>query len=187
MATAAPPQVIRSRDRLLDQLYNYLSALKPFEIENLLAEDATVVRRRAAAQQAAKDLYEAVEEVKRVQEVRAAESPREKLAPLSVRTLLLAGAFPLVPRDKVPQGTDPLRLYGEFTPVTLLPSLEGGPPPQLGPPVGNTQPTDNGSAAPTRSTSQDGGRPSSAAAQPSPAGGVAKPRRQPPPPPPKGA
>jgi hypothetical protein len=38
-------QVIRSRDRLLDQLYNYLMALKPYEIENLMAEDPTLVKR----------------------------------------------------------------------------------------------------------------------------------------------
>ena len=35
-------QVIRSRDRLLDQLYNYLSNLKPVEMEALLAEDPQV-------------------------------------------------------------------------------------------------------------------------------------------------
>ncbi len=39
---------------------------------------------------------------------------------VTLRTLLLAGAFPLVPRDKLPPGTDPLRLYGEFTPTTLV-------------------------------------------------------------------
>ena len=38
-------QVIRSRDRLLDQLYNYLMGLKPFEIDALLAEDPTLVKR----------------------------------------------------------------------------------------------------------------------------------------------
>ena len=43
-----PPQVIRSRDRLLDQLYNYLMSLKPYEIDNLLAEDPTLVKRCVA-------------------------------------------------------------------------------------------------------------------------------------------
>jgi hypothetical protein len=38
-------QVIRSRDRLLDQLYNYLMSLKPYEIDGLLAEDPTLVKR----------------------------------------------------------------------------------------------------------------------------------------------
>eukprot|EP00887_Chlorella_sp_A99_P004268 scaffold15.g4268.t1 len=187
--------VIRSRDRLLDQLYNYLSSLKPFEIENLLAEDPTVVRRRAATQQAGKDLWDSVEEVKHAQERLAGESPRSKHAMLSVRALLLAGAFPLVPRDRMPPGTDPVRLYGEYTPVTLLPSVEGGPPPQLGPPVGDG-PAENGAAAPARGSSsgqeaaapRPGSAAAAAAAVPVAApGGVTKPRRQPPPPPPKGA
>ena len=38
-------QVIRSRDRLLDQLYTYLMSLKEFEIDALLAEDPTLVKR----------------------------------------------------------------------------------------------------------------------------------------------
>ncbi len=38
-------QIIRSRDRLLDQLYNYLMGLKPYEVDALLAEDPTLVKR----------------------------------------------------------------------------------------------------------------------------------------------
>lgn len=38
-------QVIRSRDRLLDQLYTHLMSLKDFEIDALLAEDPTLVKR----------------------------------------------------------------------------------------------------------------------------------------------
>lgn len=38
-------QIIRSRDRLLDQLYNFLMSLKPFEVDALLAEDPTLVKR----------------------------------------------------------------------------------------------------------------------------------------------
>lgn len=41
-------QIIRSRDRLLDQLYNYLMGLKPYEVDALLAEDPTLVKRCAA-------------------------------------------------------------------------------------------------------------------------------------------
>ena len=125
-----PSQVIRSRDRLLDQLYNYLSSLKPFELDSLLAEDATVVKRRSAAQQAIKDLAAAVEEVEQVKEKRAAGasgSPRAPTADVSVRSLLLGGAFPLVPKDKVPVGVSPGALYGDATPVTLLAGgAEGG-------------------------------------------------------------
>ena len=60
-------QVIRSRDRLLDQLYTYLSSLKPVEIEALLAEDPNVARRRTAAQQATKDLADAQLEVRKIE------------------------------------------------------------------------------------------------------------------------
>jgi hypothetical protein len=64
-----PPheQVIKSRDRLLDQLYTHISALRPAEVEGMLAEDPSVARRRAAAQQAQKDLADAQLEVRRVQ------------------------------------------------------------------------------------------------------------------------
>lgn len=119
-------QIIRSRDRLLDQLYNYLMGLKPFEVDALLAEDPTLVKRRNAAQQAAKELAEAQSEVKKIQEVRAATTPRaDPTALVSLRALLLAGAFPLIPPDKVPKSTRIGALYGEFTPVTLLQELGG--------------------------------------------------------------
>lgn len=65
-------QVIRSRDRLLDQLYNYLSNLKPMEMEALLTEDPTVGRRRTAAQQASKDLADAQLEVRKIEVRRVA-------------------------------------------------------------------------------------------------------------------
>ena len=39
---------------------------------------------------------------------------------VSVRTLLLAGAYPLVPADVVPASMDPGRVYGEFTPNALI-------------------------------------------------------------------
>lgn len=38
-------QVIRSRDRLLDQLYTYLMSLKEKEIDALLAEDPSLIKR----------------------------------------------------------------------------------------------------------------------------------------------
>jgi hypothetical protein len=41
-------------------------------------------------------------------------------AEVSVRALLLAGAYPLIPADKVPKSVSPGSLYGEFTPVTLM-------------------------------------------------------------------
>ncbi|PRW45025.1 dynamin-related GTPase isoform A [Chlorella sorokiniana] len=115
-------QVIRSRDRLLDQLYTYLMSLKDFEIDALLAEDPTLVKRRNAAQLAARELSEAQGEVKRLQEVRAASGPRAgETAEVSVGALLLAGAYPLIPPDKIPKTVrNPGALYGEFTPVTLL-------------------------------------------------------------------
>ncbi|KAL4448267.1 hypothetical protein ABPG75_005486 [Micractinium tetrahymenae] len=117
-------QIIRSRDRLLDQLYNYLMSLKPYEVDALLAEDPTLVKRRNAAQQAAKELAEAQAEVKKIQEIRAATSPRaEPTALVTLRALLLAGAFPLIPPEKVPKSTRIGALYGDFTPVTLLQSV----------------------------------------------------------------
>ena len=64
-------QVMRSRDRLLDQLYNYISNLRPAEVEALMAEDPTLVKRRVAAQAAAKDLAAAQAEVRRIQVGRA--------------------------------------------------------------------------------------------------------------------
>lgn len=170
--------------------------------------------RRNAAQQAAKDLNEAQGEVKRVQEVRAGSGPRAgETAEISVRSLLLAGAFPLIPPEKVPKSVrNPGALYGEFTPVTLLQGVgEAGQAAMalgtaalkavgraLG--VGGEAGAD-GSGTPTaaaaaengpRSGSGDGGgaRPASAGPPaPSPtaaaASAAAKPRRQPPPPPPK--
>lgn len=54
------------------------------------------------------------------QEARASESPRQPTANVSVRSLLLAGAYPLVPKERVPQSVDPVRLYGEYTPISLL-------------------------------------------------------------------
>lgn len=60
--------------------------------------------------------------MKRLQEVRAASGPRAgETAEVSVGALLLAGAYPLIPPDKVPKSVrNPGALYGEFTPVTLL-------------------------------------------------------------------
>jgi hypothetical protein len=97
-------------------------SLKDFEIDALLAEDPTLVKRRNAAQLAARELSEAQGEVKRLQEVRAASGPRAgETAEVSVGALLLAGAYPLIPPDKIPKTVrNPGALYGEFTPVTLL-------------------------------------------------------------------
>ncbi|EFN56232.1 hypothetical protein CHLNCDRAFT_57648 [Chlorella variabilis] len=199
-------EVIRSRDRLLDQLYNYLMALKPVEVDALLAEDPTLVKRRNAAQQASRELAEAQAEVRKVQEVRAATTPRDDpTALLSVRALLLAGAFPLIPPDKVPRGvSNPGALYGDFTPVTLMQGVgeAGQAALQLGTAAfkavgralgrdsssgeGGGSATENGAHAP-----DGGGRPGSAppvAPSPTAAAGAsagAKPRRQAPPPPPK--
>lgn len=153
--------------------------------------------------------------MKRLQEVRAASGPRAgETAEVSVGALLLAGAYPLIPPDKVPKSVrNPGALYGEFTPVTLLQGVgeAGQAALQLGAAAfkaagralgigggssegeGGSTPTaaENGGVA--RSSSADGtARPGSAqAVAPSPsaaAGGMsaaAKPRRQPPPPPPK--
>lgn len=179
-------QVIRSRDRLLDQLFNYLSSLSPKEVEFMLQEDPVVARRRAAAQQAGKDLHDAQEEVKRLQERRAEMGPaaaKKDSEEVSVRALLLAGAYPLVPKDRVPPGIEPGALYGEHTPMTLTAGSEAKK--QLGAPLGakaegeKAAKAENGTAAPA----------SAGAGVASPAGSVSgaapKPRRQPPPPPPK--
>lgn len=128
--------------------------------------------------------------------------------------LLLAGAYPLIPPDKVPKSVrNPGALYGEFTPVTLLQGVgeAGQAALQLGAAafkaagralgIGGGSSEGEGGGTPTaaenggvaRSSSADGtARPGSAqAVAPSPsaaAGGMsaaAKPRRQPPPPPPK--
>jgi hypothetical protein len=172
-------QVIRSRDRLLDQLFNYVAALSPREVEFLLAEDPEATRRRAAAAQASKDLFEAAEEVRRAQEARAGDpagAGRMEAWPVSVRALLLAGAFPLVPRDRVPTGVNPAAPYGEFTPLTLA---EKGPL-TLGPKAGARP------ASPDEGAAGGGaGAPAAAAGAPAAASASAKPRRQPPPPPPK--
>lgn len=113
-------QVIRSRDRLLDQLFQYLSTRTEKEIEYMLQEDPAVSRRRAAASQAAKDISESLEEIRKIVDVRNAQEVRKSEESVCTRTLLLAGAFPLVPSDKVPKSTDPGRLYGEFTPNALV-------------------------------------------------------------------
>jgi dynamin GTPase len=113
-------QVIRSRDRLLDQLFQYLSTRTDKEIEFMLQEDPSVGRRRAAASQASKDIAECLEEVRKVVDVRNSLDQRKDEEKISVRTLLLAGAYPLVPSDAVPHSTDPGRLYGEFTPNALI-------------------------------------------------------------------
>ena len=112
-------QVIRSRDRLLDQLFQYLSTRTEKEIEFMLQEDPAVARRRAAASQASKDISDSLEEVRKIVDVRNTQEHRKAEEQISVRTLLLAGAFPLVPADVVPSSTDPGRLYGEFTPNAL--------------------------------------------------------------------
>ena len=168
--------------------------------------------RRNAAQQAARELVEAQDEVRRVQEVRAGSSPRSEAAEVSVRALLLAGAYPLIPADKVPKSVSPGSLYGEFTPVTLMQGVgdAGAAALQLGSAalkavarglgIGDKAngsageeggaPAENGVA---RTASQDvNGRPGSAVpVAPSPTAAAAaaaaagKPRRQPPPPPPK--
>ncbi|KAL4421810.1 hypothetical protein ABPG77_001599 [Micractinium sp. CCAP 211/92] len=202
-------QIIRSRDRLLDQLYNYLMGLKPYEVDALLAEDPTLVKRRNAAQQAAKELAEAQSEVKKIQEVRAATTPRaEPTTLVTLRALLLAGAFPLIPPEKVPKNTRIGALYGEFTPVTLLQELGGaaGQAVQLGSAafkaaaskvagavgavVGGSGSSEGAEGA-ADAAGGDGIRPGATAVPvaPSPtaaaASAAAKPRRQPPPPPPK--
>lgn len=113
-------QVIRSRDRLLDQLFQYLSTRTEKEIEFMLLEDPSVGRRRAAASQASKDIADCLEEVRRIVDVRNTQEVRKESEKVSVRTLLLAGAYPLIPSTAVPKSTDPGRLYGEFTPSALV-------------------------------------------------------------------
>lgn len=113
-------QVIRSRDRLLDQLFQYLSTRTEKEIEFMLLEDPSVGRRRAAASQASKDIADCLEEVRKIVDIRNTQEVRKEEEKVSVRTLLLAGAYPLVPSNAVPKSTDPGRLYGEFTPNALV-------------------------------------------------------------------
>lgn len=151
--------------------------------------------------------------MKKIQEIRAATSPRaDPTALITLRALLLAGAYPLIPPDKVPSNVRPGALYGDFTPVTLLQGVGEavGSAVQLGTAalkatasklanaigVGGSSSegseVGSGAAAAENGTSAAGasGRPGSAAgAAPSPpaasASAAAKPRRQPPPPPPK--
>ena len=131
--------------------------------------------------------------MKHVQQVQAEKGPRaaDTAVEVSVRALLLAGAYPLVPPEKVPSSVrNPGALYGEFTPVTLLQGIgeAGQAAAQLGTAalkaasrvmaglVGSgddTTPT--GAAAengPGRSVSSDGVRPGSAQPAPSPTSGV---------------
>jgi hypothetical protein len=180
-------QVIRSRDRLLDQLFNYISKLSPKEIEFMLQEDPTAARRRAAAQQASRDLMDAQDEVRRLQEHRATAAPgapRKDSEEVSVRALLLAGAYPMVPKDRVPPGVNPGLLYGEHSPHVLIAGSEAMK--QLGPAIGKRAPSPTDAAGSSSSgagagvSGQNGLRPSGL---PVTAAG-AKPRRLPPPPPP---
>lgn len=164
-------QVIRSRDRLLDQLFQYLSNRTDKEIEFMLQEDPSVARRRTAAAQASKDIAECLEEVRKVVDRRNSLDVRRDEEKVSVRTLLLAGAYPLVPADAVPQSTDPGRVYGEFTPNALI----GGDAKKTLAPSINKQ-----AAAAT-----NGHRKSEDTGRTEVTGGV-KARRAAPPPPPKG-
>jgi len=185
-------QVIRSRDRLLDQLFNYISKLSPKEIEFMLQEDPTAARRRAAAHQASSDLMDAQDEVRRLQEHRAtaaSRAMRKDGEEISVRALLLAGAYPMVPEDRVPPGVNPGLLYGEHSPHVLIAGSEAKK--QLGPPVGKRAPSPTDAAAGADGSSSAGGssqngvRPSALPVTAAPgAAAAAKPRRQPPPPPP---
>ena len=190
-------QVVRSRDRLLDQLFNYISKLSPKEIDYMLQEDPTAQRRRTAAQQASQDLMDAQEEVRRVQELRAAVSPgagRSEVEEVSVRALLLAGAYPLVPKDKVPVGINPGLLYGEHSPMVLIAGPEAAK--QLAAPVGGASGSSSSSSAAAAATTaaaagQNGAgalasHPVTAAATGAAGAATAaaaKPRRLPPPPP----
>ena len=170
-------------------------------------------RRRNAAQLAQKELAEAQGELRKVQEIRAADENARAPTPtalVSLRALLLAGAFPLVPADKVPRSVRPGALYGEFTPVTLLAGPGDGGGVQLGAAAfkpgskpgtsssegeaGAAAAAENGGARAAPAALDGGGRPGSAApaTAPSPtsaassaAAKLAAPRRQPPPPPPK--
>ena len=182
-------QVIRSRDRLLDQLFNYISRLNPKEIEFMLQEDPTASRRRAAAQQSIKDLMDAQEEVRKVQEKRAtvpAGSGRSETEEVSIRSLLLAGAYPLVPNNMVPPGVNPGLLYGEHSPLTLIAGSEAVK--QLGPPVkdkdGKERPAPEAASA-SGVVAAENGRAAPPAVSTASSGSAAagKPRRLPPPPP----
>ena len=154
-------QVIRSRDRLLDQLFQYLSTRTQKEIEYMLQEDPVVSRRRAAASQAAKDISESLEEIRKIVDVRNAQEVRKSEESVSTRTLLLAGAFPLVPSDKVPASTDPGKMYGEFTPNALISGPEAKQ--SLAKPIEDAKGREEKAPAPEKAV---------------------KPRRQAPPPPP---
>lgn len=173
-------QVIRSRDRLLDQLYDYISSLKPVEIDALLQEDPILIKRRNGATQASKDLGDAQAEVRRAQELRATSaSPRETPVPVSVRALLLAGAYPLVPKNVVPPSIDLRKMYGDGTPLAL--AIDGAPP-ALGPPQSKS--AENGTSAPSAvAAPREGASPVAATTPEDKASAPGKPRRQPPPPP----
>ncbi|KAL4518145.1 hypothetical protein Ndes2526A_g01405 [Nannochloris sp. 'desiccata'] len=192
-------QVIRSRDRLLDQLFNYISKLSPKEIEFMLQEDPTAARRRAAAQQASKDLMDAQDEVRRLQEHRATAASggmRKESEEISIRALLLAGAYPMVPKDRVPPGVNPGLLYGEHSPHVLIAGSEAMK--QLGPAIGKRAPSPTdavaaavgaGDSSSAGVSSQNGVRPSALPVTAAPgaaaaSAAAAKPRRLPPPPPP---
>ncbi|RMZ57600.1 hypothetical protein APUTEX25_001800 [Auxenochlorella protothecoides] len=185
--------------------FHAVHVMSPIEIEALLQEDSTVVKRRSAAQTAAKELELAQDEVRRAQERRATgTSPRVEKAAVSARALLLAGAFPLVPANLVPRGTNPAKLYGEHTPMALSPGgtlvmferrwegrrgwgpMRGPNSIRLGPPV---KVQADGSAANGRGEeAQEAPRASPAPAmepEAEPAPSSKPPRRQPPPPPPK--
>lgn len=169
-------QVIRSRDRLLDQLFNYMSSLSEKETAFMLQEDPAASRRRVAAQQATKDLHDAIEEVKKLQESRAemdtAKARAKERDSLSIRTLLLAGAFPLIPQNWIPSSIDPGAVYGEHTPIALLSGSDARK--QLGP---KAERRADKKEEEKRSSSDGGTRAPSGTA-------LAKPRRQAPPPPP---
>lgn len=142
-------------------------------------------------------------------QVRAATTPRtEPTTLVTLRALLLAGAFPLIPPEKVPKNTRIGALYGEFTPVTLLQELGGaaGQAVQLGSAAFKAAASkvagavgavvggggsSEGAEGTADAAGADGIRPGATAVPvaPSPtataASAAAKPRRQPPPPPPK--
>lgn len=158
-------QVINSRDKLLDQLFHYLSTRTEKEIQFMLQEDPSVSRRRAAASQASKDMGESLEEVRKITDLRNATDSRATEAKVSVRTLLLAGAFPLVPKNLVPPSINPGRIFGEFTPSALV--TNGDVKTSLAKPLEAKDEDSSKSKPPT-----------------SPKTGTVQPRRQPPPPPP---
>lgn len=184
-------QVIRSRDRLLDQLFNYISSLSSKEVEYMLQEDPVAARRRTAAQQASKDLAEAAEEVRKLQERRAALGPgRSESEEVSIRSLLLAGAFPLVPKDWVPTGVSPGALYGEHTPISLSAGPDAAK--QLGPKAGPAGKKGDSSSKGDDKDGEDSkdnkdNKDKKDNDEKSEVVAPTKPRRQPPPPPPQGA